>query len=220
MTGMPIRIILADDHAMVREGLRMVLEAQPDFDIVGEASDGHGAVDLAAQRQPHVALMDVTMPGMSGIEATQLIAGSCRDVKVLGLTVHENQEYFFRMLAAGASGYILKGATSAELVEAIRSVHQGGVFLTPVLAGHVVSEFLEYRDRALMVGQNGLTAREIEVFKILAEGLTNQAIADKLGLSIHTVQTHRGNIMRKLGLENRHQLMKYAIQKGLVETGS
>ncbi len=214
MTEHVVRVLLVDDHAMVREGLRLLLDVQPDLEVVAEAKSGQEALEMVRQHRPDVVLMDVTMPGMSGIEATRAITAMGLDMRVLGLTVHENQEYLFRMLAAGASGYILKGATSAELVSAIRSVHQGGVYLTPVMAGQMVSDYLHYRDRALRAGDDGLTAREVQVLRALAKGLTNQEVANTLHLSVYTVQTHRVHIMRKLGLENRHQLMKYAMLKG------
>lgn len=202
---------------MVREGLRALLAAQPDLDVVGEAASGGEAVDMVRRDRPDVVLMDVTMPGMNGIEATRAIGAMDLDVRVLGLTVHENPEYFFRMLLAGASGYVLKGVTFADLLGAIRSVHQGGVYLSPGMASHMVREYVHFRDKALKVKDDGLTAREVDVLQLIAQGLTNQEVADALHLSIYTVQTHRANIMRKLGLENRHQLIKYALQKGYVD---
>ncbi len=217
MTEERIRLLLVDDHAMVREGLRALLEAQPDFEVVDEAKTGEDAVDMVRQHRPDIVLMDVTMPGMNGIEATRAIIAMDLGARILGLTVHENLEYFFRMLAAGASGYILKGATSGELVGAIRSVHHGGVYLTPVMAGHMVGEYHRFRERALKAGDDGLTGRESEVLRLIAQGLTNQEIAEALHLSVYTVQSHRAHIMRKLGLENRHQLMKYASQKGYLD---
>ncbi len=214
-----IKLLLVDDHALIREGLRMVLAAQPDIEVVGEAADGRQAVELVRQLRPCIVLMDVTMPGMNGIDATRAIVDMDLGVRVLGLTVHENPEYFFRMLAAGASGYVLKGATSGELVGAIRAVFQGGVFMSVGMASQMVGEYLHYRDKALKAGEDGLTAREAEVLQLIAEGRTNQEVAETLHLSIYTVQTHRANIMRKLGLENRQQLMKYALRKGYVDPG-
>lgn len=217
MSEEKIRLLLVDDHAMVREGLRALLEAQTDLDVVEEAKTGQEAVDMVRQHRPDIVLMDVTMPVMNGIEATRAIVAMGLGTRVLGLTVHENSEYFFQMLAAGASGYILKGETSAELVGAIRSVFQGGVYLTPLMAGHVVSEYHRFRDKALKAGDDGLTGRESEVLRLIAKGFTNQEIAEALHLSVYTVQTHRAHIMRKLGLENRQQLMKYAVRKGYLD---
>ncbi len=211
-----IRLLLVDDHALVREGLEMLLSAQADMEVIGQAEEATEALELARRLRPDIILMDITMPGMSGIEATRAIASMDLGTRVLGLTVHENPEYFFRMLAAGASGYVLKGATSAELLGAIRSVHQGGIYLSPTMAAHMVGEYLHYRDKALRAGVDGLTSREAEVLQAIAKGLTNQEVADALCLSVYTVQSHRANIMRKLGLENRQQLMKYAVRKGYV----
>lgn len=216
MTEDSIRVVIVDDHAMVREGLRALLDARPDIEVVGEASNGEEAIEAARQYQPDVILMDVTMPGMNGIESTRAIGALGISARVLGLTVHENQEYFFQMLAAGASGYLLKGAGSRELVDAIHSVHRGGVSLTPMLAGHMVNEFLQLQDTALMVGEKGLTPRELDVFRAIARGLTNKEIGEEFQLSVYTIQTHRASIMRKLNLENRHQLMRFAIVKGYV----
>lgn len=212
-----VRLLLVDDHALVREGLRLVLSAQPDMEVVGEAANGAEALDRVRRLRPDIVVMDITMPGMSGIEATRAIVDMDLGARVLGLTVHENPEYFFRMLAAGASGYVLKGATSAELLGAIRCVRQDGVYMSSGMASQMVGEYLHYRDKALKSGEDGLTSREAEVLQLLAQGKTNQETAEALHLSIYTVQTHRANIMRKLGLENRQQLMKYAVRKGYVD---
>lgn len=212
-----IRLLLVDDHALVREGVHLVLAAQPDMEVGGEAASGAQALELVRQQRPDIVLMDITMPGMNGIEATRAIVDMDLGVRVLGLTVHENPEYFFRMLAAGASGYVLKGATSAELVGAIRSVYQGGIYVSAGMASQMVGEYLRYREKALKAGDDGLTAREAEVLQLIARGSTNQQVAEALHLSVYTVQTHRANIMRKLGLENRQQLMKYAVRKGYVD---
>ncbi|MBI2856590.1 MAG: response regulator transcription factor [Chloroflexi bacterium] len=212
-----ISILLVDDHSMVREGLRMLLEAKPGLRVVAEASDGEEALELVHQHHPKIVLMDVTMPKMNGIEATRSIMGLNLDTRVLGLTVHESREYFFRMLEAGASGYLLKGATSKELVEAIWLVHGGGVYLTPSLVGWLVEEHLRARRHTSVNAPGELTTREEEVLRRIAEGLTNQQVADALHLSIYTVQTHRAHIMQKLGLESRHQLINYAISKGYLK---
>lgn len=212
-----MKVLLVDDHAMVREGIRALLDAKPDLEVVGEASNGQQAVEFVQKLQPDVVLMDVSMPEMNGIEATRRIVGLNSDIRIIGLTVHESQEYFFQMLAAGACGYILKGATADELVEAIRSSMEGGVSLTPVMTAQLVKQFLRYRDPLLPDDDHGLTTREMEVLRLIATGLTNQEVADQLQLSIHTVQSHRAHIMRKLGLEHRHQLMKYAIRHGYTD---
>lgn len=220
MTDEKIRLLLVDDHALVREGLRQMLAAQSDLEVVGEAPNGSIALALVKKHRPDIVLMDITMPGMNGIEATRAIIDMGLGIKVLGLTVHENVEYFFRMLVAGASGYVLKGASSAELINAIRSVYQGGVYLSAAITSHMVNEYTLYKDLALKTGQEGLTLRETEVLRLIAKGYTNQEVADALNLSIYTVQTHRANIMRKLGLENRQQLMAYALRKGYLDTNN
>jgi len=220
MTGEKIRLLLVDDHALVREGLRQMLSTQPGLEVIGEAPNGSIALAMVKKQRPDIVLMDITMPGMNGIEATRAINDMGLGVKVLGLTVHENVEYFFRMLVAGASGYILKGASSVELIGAIRSVYQGGVFVSSAVTSHMVNEYSLYKDIALKAGQEGLTARETDVLRLIAKGLTNQEVADALNISIYTIQSHRANIMRKLDLENRQQLMAYAIRKGYVDTNS
>jgi len=212
-----IRVLVVDDHAIVREGLRHILATQSDIDVVGEAANGQEALEMVRLHDPDIVLMDITMPGMSGIEATKGIAGTGLKAKVLGLTVHENLEYFFHMLAAGASGYILKRATSLELLSAIRSIHQGGVYLSATMAAHMAAEYISHQGRAIRAGDDGLTAREVEVLHLIAQGLTNQDAAKALHLSVYTVQTHRANFMRKLGLENRQQLMRYAVRKGYLD---
>lgn len=216
MKNKKLRLMLVDDHALIREGLHMVLAAQPDIEVVGEASNGAEAVDMVTHIRPDIVLMDITMPGMNGIEATRAIVAMDPGVRVLGLTIHENPEYFLQMLSAGASGYVLKGATSAELISAVWAVYQGGVYLPAAMTSHLMAEHLRSRN-ALKAGEDGLTSREVQVVKAIARGLTNQEVADTLHLSIYTVQTHRANIMRKLGLENRQQLVKYVVQKGYVE---
>ena len=217
MTDEKIRLLLVDDHALVREGLRQMLSAQSDLEVIGEAPNGSIALAMVKKQRPDIVLMDITMPGMNGIEATRAINNMGLGVKVLGLTVHENVEYFFRMLVAGASGYILKGASSAELISAIRSAHQGGVYLSSAVTSHMVNEYSLYKDIALKAGQEGLTARETDVLRLIAKGLTNQEVADALNISIYTIHTHRANIMNKLGLANRQQLMNYAFRKGYVD---
>ena len=212
-----VRIVLADDHVMIRQAIARALADVDGFNVVGQASTAEESIEVVARLTPDVVLMDIGMPGMGGLAATEIICKDYPQVAVLMLTIHDREDYFFKALNAGASGYILKGATSGELVGAIRSVHQGGVYLTPVMAGHVVGEYHRFREKALKAGDDGLTGRESEVLRLIAQGLTNQEIAEALHLSVYTVQSHRAHIMRKLGLENRHQLMKYASQKGYLD---
>lgn len=213
-----VRVLIVDDHAIVRDGVRMILEAQPDIEVVGEASDGREALEAARQLSPGVVLMDIAMPGMNGLEATAAIRQDLPDVQVLILTMHEDYEYFFEVLRAGASGYVLKGASSDDLVSAIRAVHQGGVYLHPAVAKNLVSDYVKRmepgEDRARY---DGLSDRERQVLKLVAEGETSRQIAEELFLSVNTVQTHRAHIMEKLGLHNRTDLIRYALRKGLVE---
>lgn len=212
-----VRVLIVDDHAIVRDGVRMILEAQPDIEVVGEASDGREALEAARQLSPGVVLMDIAMPGMNGLEATAAIRQDLPDVQVLILTMHEDYEYFFEVLRAGASGYVLKGASSDDLVSAIRAVHQGGVYLHPAVAKNLVSDYVKRmepgEDRARY---DGLSDRERQVLKLVAEGETSRQIAEELFLSVNTVQTHRAHIMEKLGLHNRTDLIRYALRKGLV----
>jgi DNA-binding NarL/FixJ family response regulator len=211
-----IRILLADDHAIVREGVRSLLAAQADMEVVGEAADGMQAFALARSLQPDIVLMDIGMPGMNGLEATRALKTAQPETKVLVLTMHEDEGYFFRVLAAGASGYLLKGAGSAELLSAIRAVQQGGVYLDPMMAKKLMSDYLKGRERG-MDGDDPLTPREHEVLKLIAAGKTNREVAEDLVLSVNTVQTHRLHLMEKLNLHNRTELIKYAIRRGLID---
>jgi two-component system, NarL family, response regulator NreC len=216
----PIRILIVDDHAVVRAGLRMLLSADPELEIVGEAGDGNQAIRMARDLAPQVALMDISMPDMNGIEATRRIKELCPDVAVLALTMHEDDQYFFEMLAAGASGYVPKRAAPDDLISAIRTVSNGGVFLFPSLARALVSDYLQ---RVEQGGGNPshpfdtLTDREREVLTHIAQGHSNQQIAEELVISVKTVNRHRENIMAKLNLHSRVELVHYAIEKGLID---
>jgi DNA-binding NarL/FixJ family response regulator len=215
--GDKIRVVLADDHRMLREGIRALLEREDDIEVVGEAADGREAVRLATQLQPDVVVMDVSMPLLNGIEATRQIRRDYPQVRILTLTVHESEDYVAQLLAAGASGYIIKRAGGDELIGAIRAVQQGEAFLHPSIAKVVIQDYV----RRLQAGeglsaQEVLTDREREVLQLIAEGYTNREIADLLHLSIKTVQNHRSNIMRKLDLHDRGELIKYAIQQGII----
>jgi len=212
----PIRLLLVDDHAVVRSGLRMLLQAQPDMRIVGEAESGVEAVHQVRLHRPDVVLMDIQMPDMNGIEATREIKRMSVDTAVLALTMHEDDQYFFEMLRAGASGYVPKRAAPDELVSAIRTVSQGQVFLYPSFAARLVQSYLGQPSAADSPPSEELTPREQEVLTLIAEGLTNPEIADKLVISAKTVDRHRENIMRKLNLHSRVDLVKYAIKEGLI----
>lgn len=214
-----IRLLLVDDHEIVRAGLRMLFQAEKDVEIVGEAGGGEEAIQAVQQLNPDVVLMDVVMSGMSGIEATRRIKEANPQVAVLALTMHEDEQYFFEMLNAGASGYVPKRAAPDDLVDAIRVVSQGNVFLYPTLAKLLVKDFLQRADAGNVSPAEDLTPREREVLTYIAEGLTNREIAETLVISAKTVDRHRENIMRKLNLHNRVELVKYAIEKGLISVG-
>ena len=211
-----IRLMLADDHKIVRAGLRMLLGAQPDMEIVAEASSGAEAIELARTHQPNVILMDVSMPDMNGMEATRQIMIHCPSVAVLALTIHEEEGYFFRMLDAGASGYIPKRAAPDDLLQAIRAVHRGELFLHSSVATVLVRDYLQRGGPAAEADLATLTEREREVLTLIAEGLTNKQIGEQLGISPKTVARHRDNITYKLNLSSRAELTRYAIQKGLI----
>jgi two-component system response regulator NreC len=215
----PIRVLVVDDHEVVRAGLRMLLEAEDDMVIVGECGTAEEAIAAVKRLDPDVVLMDIVMPGMSGISATRQIKASCPDTNVLALSVHEDEQYFFEMLLAGASGYVPKRAAPDDLLSAIRSVNRGQAFLYPSLATLLVHDFVE-RAVPNVGGENPLTPREREVLELISEGLTNREIAERLVISVKTVDRHRENIMRKLNLHNRVQLVKYAIDKGLISGGT
>lgn len=211
-----IRILLADDHAIVRAGLRLLLESQPDMEVVGEAADGRETIWRVRELRPDVVVMDITMPDLNGLEATRRIKEENPHAQILALTMHEDERYFFQMVHAGASGYVVKGAPPTDLLAAIRSVHQGQAYLYPSLAKKLLEEYLS-RAKEEKEAYDDLTDREREVLRLIAEGRTSKEIAEHLYLSVHTVERHRQNIMGKLRLHNRAELIKYAIRKGLIE---
>lgn len=215
------RVLLVDDHAVVRAGLRMLLAADAELEIVGEAETGAEGIQRAEELKPDVVLMDISMPDMNGIEATRRIKAQHPDIAVLALTMHEDDQYFFEMLAAGASGYVPKRAAPNDLISAIHAVQGGGMFLFPSLARSLVQDYLHRHDQpgavAAGLGLEDLTDREREVLALIAEGCTNQDIADTLVISIKTVNRHRENIMAKLNLHSRVELVRYAIEKGLID---
>ena len=213
-----IRLLLVDDHAVVRSGLKMLLGGHAEMEIVGEAGSAKEALVEAERLHPDVILMDIGLPDMTGIEATRIIKEKLADVNIVALTIHEDEEYFFQMLDAGASGYVPKRAAPEELLTAIRAAAIGEVYLYPSLAKLLVRDFLN-PERAAEDESNadGLTDREQEVLTHLAEGATNQEIATILVISPKTVERHRENIMRKLNLHSRAELVRYAIRKGIIK---
>ncbi len=212
-----MRILIVDDHAIVREGFRTLLEAEPDIEVVGEATNGEEAVSKTREIQPDIVLMDITMPGMNGLEATHRIKQDYPEVKILVLTMHEGDEYFFKFLDVGASGYFVKGGSSRELISALRVVRNGDVFLYPTMARKLLSDYLQrVKTGNDKESYDGLTNREREILKLIAEGRTSQEVADLLLLSVTTVQTHRAHIMAKLGLRSPTELVKYALRRGFI----
>jgi two-component system response regulator NreC len=213
-----IRLLLVDDHSVVRSGLRMLLENEDDLVLIGEAGNGMQALELADQLRPDVVIMDITLPDISGIEVTQRLKLAHPQIAVVALTIHEDQQYFFEMLRVGASAYVPKRAAPDDLITAIRAAYHGDVYIYPSLAKLLVNDFL------VRVGEgdvdatiSSLTPREQEVLAMLAEGKTNEEIASQLVISHHTVARHRENLMGKLGLHSRSELVKYAIRKGLIK---
>ncbi|MHB8159483.1 MAG: response regulator [Thermoleophilia bacterium] len=214
-----IRILLADDHAILRAGLVRLLGEQKDIEVVGEAENGREAVQKVQELHPDIVLMDIGMPVMNGMEATKQIKKRDADVKVLVLTMHDNEEYLFQVLQAGAAGYVLKKAADSDLVNAIHVVSRGDCFLYPSAAKMVVEDYLD----KLKKGQeptssfDTLTDREREILTLVAAGHTNREIAETLFISVKTVETHKANIMEKLNLHKRAELVKYAIKKGMLQ---
>ena len=214
---MTIRLLLVDDHAVVRSGLKMLLENERDVEIVGEASSASEAIDAATRLQPNVILMDIGLPDLSGIDATREIKKRVPDVSIVALTIHEDEEYFFKMLEAGASGYVPKRAAPEELLTAIRAAGTGQVYLYPSLAKLLVRDYLDGGRASDAPTSSDLTGREQEVLAYLAEGASNEQIARSLVISPKTVARHRENIMRKLNLHSRSELVRYAIRKGIIK---
>lgn len=213
-----IRILLVDDHEMVRTGLSILLENQADIAIVGQASNGQEALEMAQSIQPDVIVMDITLPDISGIEVTRMIKKVKPEIAIVALTIHDDEQYFFEMLQAGADGYIPKRAAPDDLIKAIRAASIGEIYIYPSLTKILVSDFLsQERIEKEREAINGITSREQEVLEKLAEGRSNDEIAEQLSISKHTVARHRENLMRKLGLHSRSELVKYAIRKGLIE---
>lgn len=215
-----IKLLLVDDHAVFRAGLKMLLNAQPDMEVVGEAASGEEALRKIREIRPELALIDITMPGMGGLEAIERIKADFPSVKVLVLTMHDDEGYLRQVLRAGGSGYVLKKAADTELLSAIRAAYRGEVFLHPAHAKAVVEELILKRSPREGPGRReygGLSPREQEVLKLVALGYTNQQIADKLFVSVKTVEVHRAHIMEKLNLRSRVELVRYALQKGILK---
>ena len=213
-----IRILIADDHAVVREGTRRILEQEPDMEVVGEAGDGEEAVNLATSLKPDVAIVDVSMPKMDGIEATRRIKAACPSINVLILSAYDDDQFIFSLLEAGAAGYLLKSIRSRELLDAVRAVYSGESVLHPSIARKVLNRFVSTSDRPTETKEplGVLSDREMEVLKLAAKGFSNQDIAEKLCLSIRTVQGHLGHIFNKLQVGSRTEAVVRALKEGWV----
>lgn len=208
-------VLLVEDHVVVRQGIKALLSDEPDLEIVGEADNGREALQAVMELQPNLVLMDISMPGLNGIEATRQIRQRHPEVKVIVLSMHANEEYVFQVLRAGASGYVLKQSDSSEVLTAIRAALAGGSFLSPPISRAVIDDYVR---RAEARGEESdldlLTSREREVLQLLAEGMSNREIADQLNISVKTVETHRSNMMNKLDVDSKTELIKYALRKG------
>jgi DNA-binding NarL/FixJ family response regulator len=210
-----MRVLIADDHGIVRSGLRLLLERQPDIEVIGEAADGAEAREIAVRERPDLAILDVRMPKLTGLQVTRELKKQAPEVSVLILSMHDDERYLFEALKAGASGYVLKTQADADLMEAIRAVERGEPFLTPAAQQALIKDVLE-RGRE-SENEEELTPREEEIVKLVAEAHTTRQIAEILHLSEKTVENHRGNAMRKLGMRDRVELVRYAIRRGLIE---
>ncbi len=211
---MTIRILIADDHGIVRSGLRLLLERQPDMDVVAEAQDGAEAVETALAQRPDLCILDVAMPRLTGLQAAHEIKSHAPEISVLILSMHDDERYVFEALQAGASGYVLKREADHALVAAVRAVARGEAFLTNAAKRSLIRAWMSEESSGPV---DSLTAREREVVKLIAEAHTNTQIAEVLHLSEKTVESHRANVLRKLGMRDRVELVRYAIRRGLVE---
>ena len=214
------RVLLAEDHTIVRKGLRSLLDKETGIEVVGEAEDGREAIVKAEELHPDVVVMDIAMPGLNGLEATRQIKKRFPDMKIIILTMHANEEYILQSLKAGASGYLVKKSAPAELISAINAVHKGNSFLSPSISRTVIDEYIR-RSKEISEGEEGfeqLTVREREVLQLIAEGRKTREIAELLYISIKTVETHRAHIMNKLDIHSTAELTRYAIRKGIISS--
>lgn len=212
-----IQILLADDHTVMRRGLRLLLESQPEFSVVAEASDGRQAIEQAEATQPDVAVVDIAMPNLSGIEAAQRITQAVPHIGIVILSMHADEGYVLRALKAGVKGYVLKDSAEGDLIEAIKAVHQGKTFFSPEISKMLVEDYVrEIRTRGMEDSYDLLTSREREILQLLAERKSNKEIAQALNLSLYTIETHRRNLQEKLNLHSFADLILYAVRKGVI----
>ncbi|MFC9132406.1 response regulator [Streptomyces sp. NPDC057099] len=217
MTDSPTRILLADDHALVRRGVRLILDAEPDLTVVAEADDGAEAVARAREHRPDLAVLDIAMPRLTGLQAARELSRTCPETRILILTMYDNEQFFFEALGAGASGYVLKSVADRDLVEACRATMRGEPFLYPGAVDALVRDYLDRVREGGAPPSRAITDREEEILKLVAEGHTSQQIAELLVISPKTVERHRANLLQKLGLKDRLELTRYAIRVGLIE---
>ncbi|AWW39071.1 MULTISPECIES: response regulator [Streptomyces] len=213
----PTRILLADDHALVRRGVRLILDGEPDLTVVAEADDGAEAVAQARELRPDLAILDIAMPRLTGLQAARELSRTLPDLRILILTMYDNEQYFFEALSAGASGYVLKSVADRDLVEACRATMRGEPFLYPGAVNALIRNYLDRMREGRALPARAITDREEEILKLVAEGHTSQDIADMLVISPKTVERHRANLLQKLGLKDRLELTRYAIRVGLIE---
>jgi DNA-binding NarL/FixJ family response regulator len=212
-----VRVLIAEDHHTVREGLKLILEAQPDIEVIGEAADGRAAIEEARKLNPDIVLMDVSMPRLNGLKATQELKTCCPNVRVLTLTRHKDDGYLQQLLHAGADGYVLKQSPPVELLHAIRAIAAGGRYLDPAVAGKVVGGYVAQTTPKGIVPKGELSERERQVLRLIAWGYSNKEIASQLNLSVKTIEVHKANGMRKLGMSSRIDIVRYAILQGWLQ---
>ena len=211
------RILLADDHALVRRGVRLILDSEPDLTVVAEAGDGAEAVRAAREERPDLAILDIAMPRMTGLQAARELSRVMPDLRILMLTMYDNEQYFFEALRAGASGYVLKSVADRDLVEACRAAMRDEPFIYPGAVTALIRHYLARAEQGEDIPPKAITDREEEILKLVAEGHSSKEIADILVISVKTVERHRANLLQKLGLRNRLELVRYAIRSGLIE---
>jgi DNA-binding NarL/FixJ family response regulator len=213
-----IRVFLADDHPVVREGLKALINSQTDMEVVGEAADGLEARNKLLECKADVAVIDLSMPGLNGTQLTEWLTEKCSDIKVIALTVHEDRAYLKRLIQAGAKGYVLKRAAADELIRALHKVVAGDMYLDPSMTGELVRGLLQQGSSAIRSSGKQLSSREAEVARLIAQGYSNKDIASRLEISVKTVETHKARIMEKLGFQSRVELVRYAMDQGWLQS--
>ncbi|WP_329031758.1 response regulator transcription factor [Streptomyces sp. NBC_01725] len=213
----PTRILLADDHALVRRGVRLILDGEPDLTVVAEAGDGAEAIEMAREHRPDLAILDIAMPRMTGLQAAREVSRLLPDTRILILTMYDNEQYFFEALKSGASGYVLKSVADRDLLEACRAAMRDEPFLYPGAVTALIRNYLDRVRRGESIPEKAVTVREEEILKLVAEGHSSKEIAEMLVISAKTVERHRANLLQKLGLKDRVELTRYAIRAGLIE---